>query len=288
MRDFKGLTEVRLRGEDESELIRDEIDLVINKKIEELGSTMDLSVSQESTLRRNLTAVPHRTYLWLHLTFGAIAKKLWLTQNDITNIANAIPKNVDEAYTAILDKSPDRALARRLLHIILAAVEPMTLQELNVAMIMGKTHERYEDIEIWPLDVCADRIKNICGLFVSVVDFKVYLIHQTAREFLLGEEDGGWKNSFRPAESNLVLLEVCLWYLQLRNWKDCPSPGTRMDFSETTSVGSVDIQSESEETDPVKPAYDVSPFEKETWSVTSAGTQPESDETAYIAQPGKR
>ena len=281
VRDFKGLTEVRLRGEEESELISGEIDIVIKKRIEELGSTMDLSVSQQSTLQRNLIAIPHRTYLWLYLTLDAIAKKLWLTNIDINQIANTIPWTVDEAYTAILDKSADRVGARRLLHIILAAVEPMTLQELNVAMIIEEHHERYEDIDKWPLDRCADRIKNICGLFVSVVDSKVYLIHQTAREFLLGEEDGGWKKSFRPAESNLVLLKVCLWYLQLQNFKGGSLVGSRTSSEEPTSVVSLDTQPGVEETDPVEPANDISPVEKKIRSVTSVSTPTESEETAY-------
>jgi hypothetical protein len=42
-------------------------------------------------------------------------------------------------------------------------------------------------------------IKNLCGLFVIVVDNKVYLIHQTAKEFFRRTETGasldhGWKS----------------------------------------------------------------------------------------------
>lgn len=80
VRDFKQLTgtlsEVRLRGEEESKQISREIDLVISYKVKELGEKMELSHSDQLALRENLSSIPHRTYLWLHLTFDDIAKKI--------------------------------------------------------------------------------------------------------------------------------------------------------------------------------------------------------------------
>ncbi|MCJ1353255.1 MAG: hypothetical protein MMC33_003240 [Icmadophila ericetorum] len=79
VREFKNLTntlsEVRLRGEEESEKVSREIGLVIHHQVEELGSKMDLSESDKSHLRDNLCNTPHRTYLWLYLIFDTIVKK---------------------------------------------------------------------------------------------------------------------------------------------------------------------------------------------------------------------
>ena len=66
----------------------------------------------------------------------------------------------------------------------------------------------------------------MCGLFLSIVDSKIYLIHQTAREFLVCEDPKSrdfsslgspsiWKQSFHPADSNLVLANICKQYLRL-------------------------------------------------------------------------
>lgn len=187
VRDFRNYTNVRLRGEEESEQITREIDLVIHAKIQELEHTLNLSESLKSDLLHNLSEVRHRTYLWLHLTFDAIQKKLWLSNDEVSTIAHSIPGDIPQAYRAILNKSPDEKKARRLLHIILAATRPLNLHEINVAMVMEKPYKAYEDLHIWPSEDCEVIIKNICGLFVSVVDSQVYLIHQTAREFLVGE-----------------------------------------------------------------------------------------------------
>ncbi|MCJ1247609.1 hypothetical protein MMC30_004824 [Trapelia coarctata] len=235
VRDFKALTsilsEVRLRGEEESEQISREIDLVIRYKVEELGSKMDLNESDKVALKENLSKIPHRTYLWLHLTFDAIGEKLELTKDEIAVISKTIPQDVDQAYTAILDKSPDRERARKLLHIVLAAARPMTLEETNIAMVIEERCTSYESLDHWQPEACENRIKNICGLFLSVVDSKVYLIHQTAREFLVCEENtdtssalhgsswGQWKKSFYSAHSNLLLASTCIWYLQLQDFE---------------------------------------------------------------------
>ena len=220
IRDFEELTEVRLRGEEESEQVRREIDLVIQKKVQDIGKRMRLSLSQQSSLQNTLLGIPQRTYLWLHLTFDAIEKKLLLTGKDIAAIASIIPKNVDQAYTAMLDKSPDKDMARKLLHLILAAKRPLSLQEINEAMVIDECHKCHVDLERWSPIGSADLVKNICGLFISVVDMKIYLIHQTAREFLLGEEQSGWSKSFRLVESNLIFAKACIWYLQLQDFEE--------------------------------------------------------------------
>ncbi|MCJ1402755.1 hypothetical protein MMC11_005976, partial [Xylographa trunciseda] len=150
VRDFKDLT--RLRGEEESEHIKNEIDLVIKYKVGELGLKMDLSELDQSNLQGNLLSIPHRTYLWLYLVFDAIKEKLELSRHDIATIARTIPINVEKAYTAILDKSTDKEKARKLLHIVLAAKRPLSLQEANVAMVIEEGQESYKDLELWRPD----------------------------------------------------------------------------------------------------------------------------------------
>lgn len=219
VRNFKGLTntlsEVRLRGEQESEQTSREFDLVIHSRVEDLGRMMDLSEPNKENLLKMLCSIPHRTYLWLYLTLDAITKNLELTKDMIDVIADTIPEDVNQAYTAILDKSPDRERARKLLHIILAARRPLTLDEANVALEMKECYTAYKEIDFWSQEVAEDRIKNICGLFLTVVDKRVYLIHQTAREFLECKEETystfalralplpDWKSSFSAAQSNL-------------------------------------------------------------------------------------
>lgn len=63
------------------------------------------------------------------------------------------------------------------------------------------------------------RIRELCGLFLVVIDRKLYLFHQTARDFLVkkpGGRDTGagrWKHSLSPEKSHYVLAEICTLYL---------------------------------------------------------------------------
>ena len=277
VRDFD-LTEVRLRGEEESEQISQEIDLVIKNRVQAIGKRMRLNRSQQSSLQESLTSITQRTYLWLHLTFDAIEKRLMLTGKDIEALVSVIPENVDQAYTAMLNKSPDKDKSRKLLHIILAAKRPLSLEQINVAMVIDHCHKNYHDLEMWPQDHATDIVKNICGLFISVVASKVYLIHQTAREFLLGEYLDGWSKSFRLAESNLVLAKVCIWLLQLRDFEE---NDLRPQTGSGVSLLSAESQSGSEDTSSVKMAETTSSNDQQARTETSNDEQSEEEASEH-------
>ena len=223
--DFKELTDIfpniRLSGEEESESISREINLVIEFKLQELGKRRTIN---EEALHRNLLKLPNRTYLWLHLVFDIIEKSLVIKKNEIPKAILEIPETVDKAYTAILRRSPDPEAARKLLHIVLAVTRPLNLEEVNVAMNINDDCGSKDDLDLWPAEECNSIVKNMCGLFLSVVDSRVYLIHQTAREFLLYKDatssvppqslsSGACKESFNVEESHSILAKICISYL---------------------------------------------------------------------------
>ena len=244
VRDFKALTdtmsEVRLRGEEESEQVSREIDLVIKFKVDQLEKRLSLRRTDKEELLANLSKVSQRTYLWLYLTFNDIEQRLEITKEEIAVIAKTIPQDVDKAYTRILDKSNNKERARKLLHIVLAAQRPLTVEEMNVALVMRDDIKCYTDLEsyLWRPDSVEDMIKNICGLFVIVVEKKVYLIHQTAREFLLSEDNANagpssevgsaqtWRKSFYARQAHLLMARACVYYLCMQDeaMQDLPEP----------------------------------------------------------------
>ncbi|TGO11786.1 hypothetical protein BTUL_0101g00070 [Botrytis tulipae] len=78
-------------------------------------------------------------------------------------------------------------------------------------------------LDLEPEAVFRAALGNICGLFVTVADSRVYLIHQTARSFLLsdGKKQTNtiecptfrWKNYVYPPEAHLLLSNICINYL---------------------------------------------------------------------------
>lgn len=99
---------------------------------------------------------------------------------------HTIPKSVDTAYTAILDKCTNKDRARILLKIVCAATRPVSVMEITTALLIQENHKTYDDLEIPPDGFSKTYIRNLRGLFVSVIDGRVFLLHQTAKEFFNG------------------------------------------------------------------------------------------------------
>ncbi|KAI0186835.1 hypothetical protein EV127DRAFT_345478, partial [Xylaria flabelliformis] len=193
-RDFRDLKEsqptIHLSGESQEEVdkIADEITIVIQQRTEELSKKHQLTEEEEDMLKDELAAVRHRTYLWVHLVFAAIEKAVLFTKSDLrTNIRN-LPRTVEEAYNSILRKSHDPDKAKKILQIIVAADRPLLLTEMAVVLAFrGESHRCHKDLDrdILPPDRLYAAIRETCGLFIVIQDSQVYLLHQTAREFLV-------------------------------------------------------------------------------------------------------
>ncbi|PWW71536.1 hypothetical protein C7212DRAFT_367268 [Tuber magnatum] len=68
-------------------------------------------------------------------------------------------------------------------------------------------------------------VKNLCGLFVRVIDSKIYLVHQTAREFLIRGSfpgQGNWQYTLCPRDSNFIMADICISYLSQEEFEGGP------------------------------------------------------------------
>ena len=220
----------RLQGEEETEAISREIDIVIKWKASELARELKLDNSEQSTLKDELLSMTHRTYLWLKLIVEVIRDEIGITKKKLMRIIGTLPATVDQAYEAILIKIKDPIRARKLLHIIVAATRPLTLKELNIALAIEDHHQCYDDLDLENDAQLKSSVRNLCGLFVTVVDQKVYLIHQTAKEFLIAKTaalTGQWKHSLSSVESDYCIATACIIYLNFTSSDDDPIPSDK-------------------------------------------------------------
>ena len=152
------------------------------------------------------------------LIFPELKKMIEVAKNELLKAVKRISSTVDEAYERILSKSIDGKKARRLLHIVCAASRPLTLTKMNRALSIK---ENGCVAALVPPQSFENVVRNLCGLFISIQHKRIYLIHQTAKEFLIHENviepvssgNGSWKHSLEPTESNLVLAQICIRYL---------------------------------------------------------------------------
>jgi ankyrin repeat protein len=215
---------IRLHGEKESEAISHEINIVIKSKVSELGWELELNESERSMLEYELLAMTHRTYLWLKLIVDVIRDEICVTKKTLKRVIGALPATVDQAYEAILSRvrNRDKKKVQKLLHIMIAATRPLTLKEMNIALAI-EDHKCYDDLDLEQETRFESSVRNLCGLFVSIVDQKVYLIHQTAKEFLIAKShvlSSGWKHCLDPEESELCMARTCITYLTFTTFGD--------------------------------------------------------------------
>ena len=230
---------IHLMGEGEAEMdaIKIEIDLVIREKVRifrDLRQYRGIYDDVHETILERLLTIDNRTYLWVALVFPELEKCAGTSIKKLNDVIQNLPTTVDEAYHRILSRSTNFENAKVLLHIVLAAVRPLTLDEINIALAINEDSQYLDDIDLEPAITFRTTVRELCGLFVSIRDDRVYLIHQTAKEFLVMErkqdgEDGlltsDWKHSFDPSTSHYVLALTCVIYLHCVRSGDTPPEG---------------------------------------------------------------
>lgn len=207
----------RLAGENESGKLKNEIDLVIKDKVADIARMKKLNQKTRDRLQERLIGTEHRTYLWLHLVLPGLEGTLIKIPSDVDHELNQV-SSLDDAYEAILNRSPRPEQAQRLLHIIVAAVRPLTVQEMNIAFNIKRGDKCFEAIDLDPEDTLISNIKNICALFVSVRNSRVYLLHQTAKEFLVCPSRPG--NISLGASPPVLQSDDSLYRLARRDLRD--------------------------------------------------------------------
>lgn len=222
-------------------MISEDIQSVIEKRISEFGRTC-LSKEDEKRLVEQLVENADRTFLWVSFVLKELEDSIRRSPGVIQALINKIPKSVYGLYETLLSRVPNCKDARKILNIVLGATRPLTMDEINVAFTIEPTDRTFEDLDLEPLDTLESTIKAICGLFLRVFDDRVYLVHLTAKDFLL-EREGGvgpvdpntWKNSFTSVEAHHTLAKICISYLRFDEFSNRPWTYWATSFGELRS-----------------------------------------------------
>jgi ankyrin repeat protein/Cdc6-like AAA superfamily ATPase len=223
---LKSFPRIHIPGEEESGTISQEVNRVINYRVEQLAEEKGLANNIKADLADALLRIEHRTYLWVHLVFNYLKSEGFKeTKKGIQSAMKSLPTSVNEAYEKILTKSKDQLTVRKTLAIILAADRPLTLLELNVAIEIDETTQSIQELDLETDEKFKSHLRSWCGLFVSVHHSKVYFLHQTAREFLLADsslsasvpQEKQWQHSIVTQYAHRVLAECCMRFIRFFN-----------------------------------------------------------------------
>lgn len=216
--------EIRVSGEAmaEQSVIEKEVASFIRSKVEEfqdLRESYDIYDSAHEKLQTRLDSVKNRTYLWVSAIFNELHRDVDAPEYILMETIKTLPESVDKAYKKILETTPKpkKHLLMRVLHIMLAAFRPLSVMEMNLALSIQDTSSGIGYSGLHPESSFSRWLRNLCGFFVNIVNNEVHFLHQTAKEFLIGEEGyqatEKWRGSFQLADSHTILARFCIDYL---------------------------------------------------------------------------
>ncbi|KFG77466.1 hypothetical protein MANI_024959 [Metarhizium anisopliae] len=211
---------IHVRGEEENERIHEEISLVVKMRVAELGESLHLTPETQQRLEQQLLRMEHRTYLWLYLAIDDIRTMFRNSLQPEEESIQLVPGSVTAAYEKILNRVPSDKFSdvKMILKIIVGARRPLTIEEMAMALGVAKSPSSRTAAKAMLNPKGLDKkIRQLCGLFVFVNNTRVYLIHQTAREFLINSamrnDSREWV--FQQVDTEELMSEICINYLLL-------------------------------------------------------------------------
>lgn len=183
---FSMIANIRLRGEDVTEAISEDVERVVQANINQFKES-GLPVELLTGLQNKLIKGADRTFLWTTLTITLLrnASEAGASKEDLDAIIES--RDIDAVYERLLDVQPRRLrpAAFRILQIVLAASRPLTLEEMSIVMELKGDQRHLADVEKSMKHPFENYVKSLCGHFFRIIHTKIYLVHQTARTFLL-------------------------------------------------------------------------------------------------------
>ncbi|KAF3076988.1 hypothetical protein CFAM422_000564 [Trichoderma lentiforme] len=172
---------VTLSLEQNAEHVSRSVDEYIKRRVANLSSIAD-DESLQTEVRNTMRRKAHDTFLWVSLVIGELdAASSW----EVQHIVKELPESLKEIYRRMISKIQNhRQLIAEQCWLLLAtaavAYRPLRLDEL--ALLAGLR----DDILDKPRLIV--EVVNLCGSFLTILNGIVYIIHQSAKEFLLEDE----------------------------------------------------------------------------------------------------
>ena len=159
-----------------------------------------------SSLKEVILAKSSGCFLWVHLILFELRQVY--TTSEVIEVLESIPSDMRKLYGHILDsmsKMPHSIrLAKAILNWTICATRPLTTEELHSALQIDLKDT---------INSVSGAIESTCGQLVYVdACSRVHMVHQTAREFLLGLDDES-VFAINREEGNKRLAMGCLKYL---------------------------------------------------------------------------
>ncbi|OJJ29775.1 hypothetical protein ASPWEDRAFT_177517 [Aspergillus wentii DTO 134E9] len=198
---------------------------VTNFHIEKLSKDKDIDEDTQQELLDRLEAGRDRTYLFVQLLFDYLERQgRQVSSEDWLDIFQTLPDDLPSTYGAFLRdvRKNNHFKVRTMLKIVLAAARPLTLREMNIALILHlkdySSCQTEDQMKLQSPESFKKWIFEACGFCFDIYNDRIYFIHQTVKDYLLSSEfddQVGWLGDFSIKSCEQTIAKSCIKYLSL-------------------------------------------------------------------------
>ncbi|KAF1829574.1 hypothetical protein BDW02DRAFT_484368, partial [Decorospora gaudefroyi] len=191
---------------DNKEMASD-IERVVSTRVDELSHIPGFNEELRAQVQKKLLQRAEGTFLWVGFAVHELSQKKTCTE--VFTALESLPRGLNGIYSRMLLRIPaeQRQDSIAILRWVTLAVRPLKLQELAVALGVQPLHPLSLEQAI------SDKITEF-GPFLKVQESTVGLVHQSAREYLLREQEDSdvVLEAFRvrPQNGHLLIVQLSL------------------------------------------------------------------------------
>ncbi|GKU13444.1 unnamed protein product, partial [Fusarium langsethiae] len=171
---------VRLHLELNKDSISQAVDKYIKYKVDQLEHDKKYSKETRDAVEKHLISNADDTFLWVALVCHELAdSKLTRKRHTLAKL-KSFPPGLNPLYKRMMEQisnSDDADICKEILATASVVYRPITLEELKV-LAPSLEDDDYDDLP---------QIISSCGSFLTLREGVIYLVHQSAKEFLLNE-----------------------------------------------------------------------------------------------------
>jgi len=202
--------------------VEEDLRLVIREKVEGIAQRTRCKPEAREYLENALYSKADRTFLWVSLVLHLLEKNFLATQKNFQRIIDELPQTLTDTYERFLQgiAEENQLLASRLLHIIVGSARPLTLDEMSIIIALEDSHQTAVAVEEDAQPNVREIIEGVLGPLVRFWDSKIYLVHQSLKEYLLSlsnQPANPLSTTFGvdPQRASLLIAKTCVSYLLL-------------------------------------------------------------------------
>lgn len=207
------------------DVLQDDINRYVGKRVLELAKTRRYDENLASQVEHVVSARADGMFLWAALTLRDLETT---PLRAVHSKLKDPPKSLWQVYSSLLGNIPENAkeTARDILIWVTTATRPLTLEELAILLLF-----QYDSNASASSDVSLDEIEadvRLCGPILVIRDRQVHLVHQSAKDFLLGDAKDTQKHPSSSYfavdldDSHTRLAQICITYLASNDFASGP------------------------------------------------------------------